>query len=90
MAITLDFTITWLKLAMVPVKDTNNMFESRSQDSLGNEQERILGTIQAAICFYMLNWRQLKKLARADFHFSLMRFVVPTQFQVRRNVKIAQ
>ena len=52
MAITLDFTITQLKLAMVPVQDTNNIFESRSQDSLGNKQERILGTIQAAMFLY--------------------------------------
>ena len=34
-AITLDFTINKLKLAIVPVKDTNNVFESRSQDFPG-------------------------------------------------------
>lgn len=50
---------------------------SSAQDSLGNEQERILVMIQAAMFLC------------ADFHFSLMRFAVPMQFQFRRNVKIA-
>ena len=76
-AITLDFTINKLKLAIVPVKDTKNVFESLTQDSLGNEQERILVMIQAAMFLC------------ADFHFSLTRFAVPMQFQFRRNVKIA-
>lgn len=48
-----------------------------AQDSLGNEQERILVMIQAAMFLC------------ADFHFSLMQFAVPIQFQFRRNVKIA-
>ena len=48
-AITLGLTINKLKLAIVPVKDAKNVFESRSQDSLGNEQERILVMIQAAM-----------------------------------------